>query len=121
MRNLKKHIICARLLLLVFISGQLVLFTHQHEIAKCCGEISRAHFAKSGYHANKTFQTCFLCDVILHKKMLLNNFYSFKAYYTTTTLKILFIHSFQLIFAKEARSRAPPQTACHAELVSASL
>jgi len=108
MHSLKKHIVWTRLLLLIFIGEQIILFTHEHEIGKCCGEISRSHFSKDGIHTNRHFEICALCDVVLHKKILLTDFYSFIIYRTLTILKTSFLELFHLVFLKETHSRGPP-------------
>ena len=98
------------MLLLIFSAGQVILFTHQHEIGKCCGELSLAHYSKNGYHAHKPeIQNCLLCEVITNKKLLLSEFIIPKVYQTITHNPLLYFHATTLhSFKRLLQSRGPP-------------
>lgn len=66
-RNL--HKVFAWLLVLVFVSGQISLFTHHHAAVKCYGQ-SPGRINKKGYHEKKLEPKCLLCDAIIHQLML---------------------------------------------------
>jgi hypothetical protein len=105
----KNHILYAKLMLAIFVIGQVILFTHQHEIGKCCGEVSFAHYLKNGYHAHKPeIQNCLLCEVITNKKILLNEFIAPKVYLTILHNPIIFICETVHIFKIPLQSRGPP-------------
>ena len=105
----KKHILYAMLLLTIFVAGQVVLFTHQHEISKCCGEVSLRHYSKNGFHAHKPdIQNCLLCEVITNKKLLVSGFYVPVIYFTVTRNLIFYFCETRNTLKKLLQSRGPP-------------
>jgi hypothetical protein len=105
----KKHILYAKLILAIFIAGQIILYTHQHEIGKCCGEVSLAHYSKNGYHAHKPdIQNCLLCNVITNKKLLLSEFSVPKVYLTIISNHAFYFYEKLHAFKKFSQSRGPP-------------
>ncbi len=107
----KKHIVYLYLLLTTFISGEIILFTHQHEISKCCGLLFH-DVVKKGYHAHKSdIGKCFLCDVIMNKKFFLHKNQNLTAYFIVAENTIAHIYKNYSGIRKLMQSRGPPFTA----------
>jgi hypothetical protein len=104
----KKHIIYLYLLLTTFVSGEIILFTHQHEISKCCG-LMLHDVVKKGYHAHKSDTgKCFLCDVIMNKKFFLHKSQNPATYFTITENSIIHVYKNNSLQKKLTQSRGPP-------------
>jgi len=96
-------------MLIIFLAGQVILYTHQHETGKCCGEVSLAHYSKNGYHAHKPeIQNCLLCDVITNKKLLLSEFTIPKIYFTIIHNPVIYLQETVCATIKLLQSRGPP-------------
>jgi|ERR1700740_1340897 len=107
----KKHIIYIYLLLTTFVSGEIVLFTHQHEMSKCCGLMFH-DVVKKGYHAHKSdIGKCFLCDVIINKKFFLYKSQNLTAYFTITENAVTHFCKNYRGLKKLMQSRGPPLNA----------
>jgi|GEM_PF-3631403 hypothetical protein len=105
----KKHILYAKLLLTIFVAGQIILFTHQHEIGKCCGEVSLRHYSKNGFHAHKPdIQNCLLCEVITNKKLLVSGLYVPIIYFTVIQKHVFYFYKIRNALKKLKQSRGPP-------------
>jgi hypothetical protein len=106
----RKHIAFIYLLLTVFVSGEVVLFTHQHEISKCCGLLFH-DVVKKGLHAHKSDTgRCFLCDVIINKKLFLSDELRFISQIEIKYFSDRNIVRRYLDFKKLTQARAPPLT-----------
>ena len=99
------HIICAWILLICFIAGQYVVFTHQHKTATKTFRISQV--AKTS--AKQTVsEKCQLCDAMHHNSMVLNN----SVYFNTTAVAEHVFQSIEYSFTSIqlilSSGRAPP-------------
>ena len=109
LKNIHKHFLFAMLLLLAFVSGQLIVYFHEHEMNTCCGQISVSHHSKSGYHAiNSESQTCLLCDAGTHQKLWICSCYNAAIYFRIIGLAGLVSLHTPFLFIKQSRSRGPP-------------
>jgi hypothetical protein len=107
-RRSRKHIAFIYLLLTVFVSGEVVLFTHQHEISKCCGVLFH-DVVKKGFHAHKSdSDACFLCDVIINKKLFLSQTLNLTTYFKINYYGEVFITKTYFGYETLKQSRGPP-------------
>lgn len=70
LRVLKKgkyHIICSWILLVCFIAGQYMVYTHQHKVAK---NTCKPAFVAKNIPQQTVAEKCYLCDVMHHNVMV---------------------------------------------------
>jgi len=106
LKRAKYHILCARILLICFIAGQLMIYGHQHPVSPVAGK----QLTASGFVASqKTIKEhCDLCDVMHHNAMLA----SYQVYLKPVTVAVHVykstVYSFTSIQLILAGGRAPP-------------
>ncbi|MGN8067842.1 DUF2946 family protein [Mucilaginibacter sp. 22184] len=108
MKKNKLHILYSWLLLICFIAGQYVVYTHQHLLAKTTG----TEYATHHHHQQPQQQTlkekCYLCDAMHHQAAVID-----QAFYLIPQVATLHFfkasdYGFVSIGLVLAAGRAPP-------------
>jgi hypothetical protein len=98
----KYHIICSRLLLIVFVVGQLVLYGHQH---KFNAPISKAQ----GSSQQQTItEKCQLCDAMHHNNMVISHHVYFQPALISNPIYVPDTYDFVSISLILSAGRSPP-------------
>ncbi|MES2061461.1 MAG: hypothetical protein V4456_06040 [Bacteroidota bacterium] len=106
MKKSTYHIICAWALLFCFITGQFMVFAHQHNITK---SIHASNCDDCHNTAKQTFkEKCQLCDSMHHTNMeLLSNVYH-TPFTSVDHVFITFQYNFKSISLILSQGRGPP-------------
>ena len=107
MKKNKLHIIYSWLLLICFIAGQYMVYTHQHLFIK-----GIAKTANSAVHDHQQHQTvkekCYMCDVMHHQAAVIDS----PSYFSPQVIALHFfkapVYSFVSMGLVLAAGRAPP-------------
>ncbi|HEY2582279.1 MAG TPA: hypothetical protein VGI43_10735 [Mucilaginibacter sp.] len=70
MKTRKNHIICSWILLVCFIGGQFMIYTHQHYAAQTNGKI---YNLTKNISKQTVKEKCYLCDVMHHNSMVITS------------------------------------------------
>ena len=107
MKKNKLHIIYSWLLLICFIAGQYMVYTHQHLFIK---GVSKT--AVSAVHDHQQHQTikekCYMCDVMHHQAVVFDTLSYFSPQVVTIHLFKAPVYNFVNIGLVLAAGRAPP-------------
>jgi hypothetical protein len=98
----KYHILCARLLLLIFVAGQAILYGHQHNTNFVISKI------QGSKHRQTVSEKCQLCDAMHFNSATLNHQIHFQAALTSTSLFIPGTYDFISLSLILSAGRSPP-------------
>jgi hypothetical protein len=101
----KLHIIYSWLLLVCFIAGQYVVYTHQHLFIK---GITKASYSVNDSHQQTVKEKCYLCDAMHHQAAIIDNYFHFDAQIAVPHFFKACNYSFISIGLILAAGRAPP-------------
>ena len=105
LKRRKYHIFLSRILLVCFIAGQLMIYTHQHIISNNGSDV--AHSSKN-IPQQTVQEKCSMCDVMHHNNMMVTG----NVYFTHITVighvYKSFDYNFKSIQLILAGGRAPP-------------
>jgi hypothetical protein len=98
----KYHILCARLLLLIFVAGQAILYGHQH------GSNATALKVHPSAHQQTVTEKCQLCDAMHFSRATINHQVYFQPAAAGITLFIPDAYNFVSMSLILSAGRSPP-------------
>ena len=102
------HIICSWALLICFVTGQYMVYAHQHYINKGTYTLNKCHSQKSSAHTIVS-EKCALCDSMHHVGMDITNTAAYHNVLVSTTFVYkTFQYEFTSIALILSPGRAPP-------------
>lgn len=102
------HIVCSYFLLIMFVSGQVVTYTHCHKQAVPCQLVGKKHTKGIFHFHNSETENCQICDAGLHTLFFESK--SVRIFYQITfsgSIGLLQTVNFS-DSRKHSKSRAPP-------------
>jgi hypothetical protein len=102
LKESKNHIICSWLLLLFFVAGQVVLYSHHHEAEST---VAKVHNQISGKTVS---EKCGLCDAMRFNSMEINQSVSFNHVLAFNYFFLVKTNDFLSISIISSAGRSPP-------------
>jgi hypothetical protein len=112
MNNKEKNTFYCYLLLVVFLSGQVIVFTHYHKNTTGCEVLSYKHAVGINHAHTSEIEKCLLCSGIADKPLFISEANN-NIVYSVNPVSFSFKCIKKCAKAKKhIRSRAPPGTWC---------
>ena len=102
------HIICSWALLICFVTGQYMVYAHQHYINRSAHASVKCHDPKSTSHTTVS-EKCAICDIMHHVNMAFAGTTTHPTILTSTTFVFnTFEYDFTSMALILSKGRAPP-------------
>jgi hypothetical protein len=102
----KLHIVYSWLLLIFFIAGQYMVYTHQHLLVK--GVYKTTHINTKDHSQQTVKEKCYMCDAMHHQVAIVNTPFHFSPQVAEVYFFIPVTYNFVNIGLVLAAGRAPP-------------